>query len=104
MMCDPLISIFGSGRAFPHRLTNRALTLPSFSLSSIHEGYSRSGARNVRSHRPRKSFSDAPDFCADARQRLPADVKTIAIATVKTTRFIFTTHPIDLIIADASSQ
>src|ERR1700722_774277 len=53
------ISIFGSGRAFPHRLTKRALSCPSSWVISNHEGYSRSGVFRVKSHRPRNDCADA---------------------------------------------
>src|SRR6266851_8563023 len=56
-------SIFGSGRAFPQRLTICALNCPPSCRISNHEGYSRSGAFRVRSQRPRKGVTDtvAPD-------------------------------------------
>jgi hypothetical protein len=52
------ISIFGSGRAFPQRLTKRALSCPFSWVISNHEGYSRSGVFRVKSHRPRKGCAD----------------------------------------------
>ena len=42
------ISIFGSGRACPPRLTIRALNCPSSRVISSHEGYSRSGVLTVK--------------------------------------------------------
>src|SRR5580698_3011055 len=50
-------SALGSGRAFPQRPTNSALSWPFSSRSSSQEGYPRSGAFSVKSHRPRKGFA-----------------------------------------------
>src|SRR5580704_12497117 len=50
-------SALGSGRAFPQRPTIWALSCPFSSRSSNQEGYSRSGALSVRSHRPRKGLA-----------------------------------------------
>src|SRR6266436_2681370 len=51
----------GSGRAFPQRPTISAFNCPPSCRISNHEGYSRSGAFNVKSHRPRKASTDGFD-------------------------------------------
>src|SRR6266481_1189522 len=51
-------STLGSGLAFPQRLTIWAFNCPPSRRSSNHEGYSRSGAFNVKSQRPRKGSTD----------------------------------------------
>src|SRR5580704_15350006 len=63
------ISILGSGRACPQRLTIRALSCPSSWVISNHEGYSRSGVFSVKSQRPRNDRADtvvsAESFCSE---------------------------------------
>src|SRR5882724_3122955 len=51
-------STLESGRAFPQRLTIWAFNCPPSRRSSNHEGYSRSGASNLKSQRPRKASTD----------------------------------------------
>src|SRR5882672_8402790 len=51
-------STLGSGLALPQRLTIWAFNCPPSWRSSNHEGYSRSGAFNVKSQRPRKASTD----------------------------------------------
>src|ERR1700676_3569811 len=51
----------GSGRAFPQRLTICAFNSPLSWRSSSHDGYSRSGAFNVKSQRPRKASTESAE-------------------------------------------
>src|SRR5208282_2634976 len=53
-----VISAAGNGRAFPQRPTISAFNWPFSCRNSSQEGYSRSGAFNVKSQRPRKGSAD----------------------------------------------
>src|SRR5579864_1654169 len=78
------ISILGSGRAFPQRLTICARNCPSSCWISNHEGYSRSGAFSVRSHRPKKALTDAAPFEEAVFSEYAPDKKTeVSITTTK---------------------
>src|ERR1700757_687769 len=66
-------SALGSGRAFPQRPTNSAFNWPPSSRSSSHEGYSRSGARSVKSQRPRYALADSAACTEVPICHFPAD-------------------------------
>src|SRR6266404_5063058 len=66
-------STLGSGRAFPHRPTNSAFNCPPSSRSSSHEGYSRPGARSVKSQRPRYAFADSAAYAEVPSFHFPAN-------------------------------
>src|SRR6202007_2409490 len=66
-------STLGSGREFPHRPTKSAFNCPPSSRSSSHEGYSRSGARNVKSQRPKYAFADSAARAEVSICNFPAD-------------------------------
>src|SRR5260370_33013237 len=53
VICPCESSIFGNGRACPHRLTRRALSCPFSCVICSHEGYSRLGVFRARSQRRR---------------------------------------------------
>src|SRR5579864_7321516 len=78
------ISTLGSGRAFPQRLTICARNCPFSCWISNHEGYSRSGAFSVRSHRPRNALTDAAPFEEAVFSEYAPDKKTeVSITTTK---------------------
>src|SRR5258706_5599205 len=73
-------STLGSGREFPHRPTKSAFNCPPSSRSSSHEGYSRPGARSVKSHRPRYALADSAACTELSICHFPADKYALAHA------------------------
>src|SRR5712664_4422903 len=71
-------STLGSGRAFPQRLTIWAFNCPPSWRSSNHEGYSRSGAFNVKSQRPRKASMESAEGEEELFSDFPAWVYAFA--------------------------